>query len=175
MAGVPPSSPLPRRRYNGLSRPYSKAQIVAFGCLILSTLQWLFLIAPILPKCASSSVTLVFFGVVALVVHFGMRAITTDPLDVHLGQHWKTIGQDAVTVHGGPRTWFSRLYLYYNEERQAYPCPPDEPMKHCWICDIAVAEHSMHCKFCNKCVYHFDHHCIWLNTVRTALLCAVLY
>lgn len=37
-------------------------------------------------------------------------------------------------------------------------------MKHCWICDAQVADHSMHCKFCNKCVYRFDHHCLWLNT-----------
>lgn len=154
----------PPRRHNGLSRPYSKAQIAAFLCLVFSVLQWLCFIAPILPKCAASSVTLVFFGVVALVVHSGVLAVTIDPLDVHLCQHWKETGHDAVAANGGPDTRFSRIYNRFNEELQSYPCP-QEPMKHCWICDVPVAEHSMHCKFCNKCVYHFDHHCIWLNTV----------
>ena len=159
--------PPPHRRHNGLSRPYSKAQIASLACLVFSALQWLFFIAPVLPKCVSSAVTLVFFGVVALVVHFGLVTIATDPLDVHLCQRWKETGHDAVTVLQGKNKQPGcsvRMYLRYNQERQSYPCPQEE-MKHCWICDLPVAVHSMHCKFCNKCVYHFDHHCIWLNTV----------
>jgi len=167
---TPPAPP--PRRHNGLSRPYSNSQIIAFSCLIFSCLEWLLVIAPILPKCAASPVTLVWFGAVALVCHFGVQTLLVDPIDVHLCRHWKEHQQDAVSLmqqqqpHNACNKWNISLYQAANAERQARPVPPDEPMKHCWICDVAVAEHSMHCKFCNKCVYHFDHHCIWLNTVR---------
>jgi DHHC palmitoyltransferase len=78
-------------------------------------------------------------------------------------------------------TLLDRLYHRANAYRQSLPLPmaneaaantpsnngsctdqspPTHSTKHCWICDVTVATHSMHCKFCNKCVANFDHHCM---------------
>jgi hypothetical protein len=108
---------------------------------------------------ASIPVSILFFVVVVSVVHFGAHAMIVDPVDVHLCRHWRN-NQNTNPTPGG---FQERIYRYYNAARQAMDTP-EEPLKHCWICEADVAVHSMHCKFCNKCVYHFDHHCMWLNT-----------
>lgn len=141
------------RRNNGLSAPYSGAQIsawIAFGATIV---QFGVIVAPLLPKCAIAPIVIVFVVIAFAAAYYGGHTQIIDPVDVHL-----RAASPELTV----TTKLDQLYCHVNAPRQLPVI--DEPLKQCWICDTQVAEHSMHCKFCNKCVYHFDHHCMWLNT-----------
>lgn len=130
------------RRVNGLSAPYTTAQLSTWVFLPTLVLEFLFFVSPLLPIEASIPCTLVFCGLAAASAFYGFQAMSTDPADPRL--------EGAITnntdVGAGPST----------------PCSwdPNEPTKQCWICDIQVGEKSMHCKFCNKCVDRFDHHCM---------------
>jgi hypothetical protein len=125
------------QRHNGLSPPYTVAQVSTWITLPTLVLEFLFFVSPILPVAASIPCTLVFVALAALSTYYGLLAMYIDPSD--------------------PR-------LFANPEAATYGAEctidPTESTKHCWICDVTVAEKSMHCKFCNKCVHHFDHHCM---------------
>jgi hypothetical protein len=176
-----------QRRSNGLSRPYSSAQIAAWVAMVASLLQFVLVICPILDPCAVTPILMAFGVTVFAVLHAGAQTILIDPVDVHLCRHLREQqqhqqnGDDHLppvvdpllaynklnnplhkppSVSNNSNSWLDAWYVQVNGPRQALPLPVDEDMKQCWICDTQVAEHSMHCKFCNKCVYHFDHHCM---------------
>jgi hypothetical protein len=159
---------VPRRR-NGLTPPYSRAQMSAWVALVATAIQFPLFCSPVMPLAASVPMTLVFFSFVTGTIYYGTLALGVDPMDPHLAQHLKEEEQntngagaaDADTQEASNKDstkGLGAVHAYCNPVRQG-PLP-DEPMKQCWICDTQVAEHSMHCKFCNKCVYHFDHHCM---------------
>jgi hypothetical protein len=174
------------RRKNGLSAPHTAAQISAFLALVGTALQFAIVVAPALPRCSSAPITLAFAALVMCVINFGGKAVSIDPIDVHLERHLTeryggtshggdeqneapvataaTTGSSAIGGSNAAKKlewtdWQGRLYRYFNGHRRDQPLPV-EPMKQCWICNAQVAEPSMHCKFCDKCVYHFDHHCM---------------
>jgi hypothetical protein len=123
-------------RINGLSPPYTTAQLSTWIYLPTLVLQFLFFVSPLLPLGASIPCTVVFFGCAAASAYFGIQATRTNPADPRL-----EVAAETDT-----------------DGDAACPWDPNEPTKQCWICDIQVGEKSMHCKFCNKCVNHFDHH-----------------
>jgi hypothetical protein len=141
---------VPGRR-NGFSSPYSKAQIVAWLLLALTMLQFPFFVSPVMPIAASIPVTLFFFALIGGILYYGCLTQAVDPMDVHLRcfLNEKQPEEEAK---------LSKFYTKFNPLPQGPQ--PEEPMKHCWLCDTQVAEPSMHCKFCNKCVKNFDHHCM---------------
>lgn len=121
------------RRVNGLSPPYTGAQLSTWILLPVLVLQFLFFSTPLLPLEASIPCTLCFIALAGFSTYFAYVAMNIDPADPRLEPHdpnsesrWET----------------------------------DAPTKQCWICDKQVGEKSMHCKYCNKCVDHFDHHCM---------------
>jgi len=130
------------RRINGLSPPYTAAQLSTWVFLPTLVLEFLFFASPLLPLAASIACSLIFFFSAAASTYFALKAMKTDPADPRICSRSET--GDG---HDGACAW-----------------DPNEPTKQCWICDVQVGEKSMHCKFCNKCVGHFDHHCMWLNT-----------
>ncbi|GKY94438.1 hypothetical protein MPSEU_000409600 [Mayamaea pseudoterrestris] len=151
-------------RLNGFSRPYSPAQIAAWTALIVTSLEFVMIISPILPVAASVIITLMYMSVVGLVIYYGGQTQIVDPMDPYLAKFLQETRPPSTT----------KLYRYFN------PLPPTEPqqpsnveeqaidneesLKQCWLCDLQVKTKSMHCKFCNKCIDEFDHHCMWLNT-----------
>jgi hypothetical protein len=169
--------PLPHR-LNGLTPPYSGPQMAAMAAFILTILEFSIVVAPSLHLSAIAPVSIVFLGIVAAVINFGAKAVLTDPMDAHVIEHWRQQNRlptspiicrpataadnnDGMIVpRNPPLTRLERVYVWFNQERHEEFRLPVEQMKHCWICDLPVADHSMHCKFCNKCVYHFDHHCM---------------
>lgn len=143
-------------RLNGFTRPFSPAQIAAWAALLCLSLEWLVIIAPILPVAASVVITLVYFALVGLVLYYGGRTQAIDPMDPYLGNYLIQSSRLPTTT---------KLYEYFN--------PPTEftqvadtveaqevTLKHCWLCDTQVKPKSLHCKFCNKCCDEFDHHCM---------------
>lgn len=142
-------------RLNGFTKPYSPAQIAAWAALAVTSLEFLIVISPILPVAASVVVTLVYFGMVGLVLYFGGRTQAIDPMDPYLGTYLQS--NRTLTTN--------KLYLYFNPPRQqpADPAMVEDgqvALKQCWLCDTQVKPKSMHCKFCNKCIDEFDHHCM---------------
>jgi hypothetical protein len=125
------------RRPNGLSPPYTIAQVSTWITLPTLVLEFLFFVSPLLPLAASIPCTLVFVGLAALSAYYAFLAMYIDPSDPRLLTTTNTANAE-----------------------KACAIDPNESTKHCWICDVTVAENSMHCKFCNKCVHHFDHHCM---------------
>ena len=146
------------RRLNGLSPPYTAAQISAWVALVASYAQFIVFITPVLPLIAAITVTAYFTVVVGAVVYFGVKTQLLDPIDVHLATNWKNTAPDP-PYFSQQKTLLNTLYQQNNPDPSLGVLPHEE-MKQCWICDTMVADHSMHCKFCNKCVYHFDHHCM---------------
>uniref|UniRef100_A0A7S0UH91 Palmitoyltransferase n=1 Tax=Pseudo-nitzschia delicatissima TaxID=44447 RepID=A0A7S0UH91_9STRA len=134
-------------RTNGLSPPYTPAQLSTWIFLPTLVLEFLFCVSPLMPIAASIPVTLVFLSLAGISVTYAYWAMSTDPSDPRLVHHRKQQCQVADSGNGAVATWNT-----------------EDPTKQCWICDIQVGTKSMHCKFCNKCVDHFDHHCMWLNT-----------
>ena len=126
------------RRINGLSPPYTAAQLSTWVFLPTLVLEFLFFASPLLPLAASIACSLIFFFSAAASTYFALKAMKTDPADPRICSRSET--GDG---HDGACAW-----------------DPNEPTKQCWICDVQVGEKSMHCKFCNKCVGHFDHHCM---------------
>ena len=151
------NTPEAPRRKNGLSAPYSWAQIAAWAAFFLSLLEFLVFVAPILPVAGSVVLTLVFVGLWTATFYNGILTQSIDPIDLHLHQHLQSRG-DA-----GSPTKASGLFRHFCQQ-EVPPAPSSDALKQCWICDTQVQETSMHCKYCSKCVYKFDHHCMWLNT-----------
>jgi hypothetical protein len=151
-----------KRRQNGFSTPYSVPQIAAWVALVLSFLEFILFVSPLMPLEISIPVTIYFAALVVGVVYFGSRTQLLDPIDIHLLKDLRTVGQEdsnnnASTYFHNTGNCLLHLYKHLNPEITSLP---EEEMKQCWICETMVADHSMHCKFCNKCVYHFDHHCM---------------
>ena len=130
-------------RINGLSPPYTSAQLSTWAFLPTLVLEFLFFASPLLPLAASIPCTVVFFAFAVASSYFGFLATRTNPADPRLQA---AASKPDVECDG--------------EGRPSCPWDPNEPTKQCWICDVQVGEKSMHCKFCNKCVDHFDHHCM---------------
>lgn len=156
--------PLPQR-LNGLTPPYSGPQIAALAAFVLTILEFGVVVAPSLHYCAIAPVSLVFIGIVCAVINFGAKAISTDPMDIHVIEHLRQQNRlptsNTCTPANNPKlTRLEQVYVFFNQDRHETFRLPQETMKQCWICDLQVADHSMHCKFCNKCVYQFDHHCM---------------
>ena len=153
---MPDSSSSERqRRRNGLSPPYTSAQVSTWVTLPTLVLEVLFFVSPIIPWQASIPVTIAFVALAVLASYYGILAMWTDPADPRLFQQERQ--QQSYHHH------HSDDADHKNGRAQRKPpieIDPTEPTKHCWICDVTVAEKSMHCKFCNKCVHHFDHHCM---------------
>ena len=156
---------VPARR-NGCSLPFSGAQITAWICLLLTFLEFLFIVSPVMPIAASIPVTIFFVALNASVCYFGICTLLIDSMDVHLGKclkERKKAREDGQEDDSSDKKktnvpFFDRIYDQYNPSLDVLP--EEDNMKHCWTCDTQVSEHSMHCKFCNKCVSNFDHHCI---------------
>ncbi|GAX27773.1 hypothetical protein FisN_13Hh124 [Fistulifera solaris] len=155
-----------KRRRNGFSTPYSVPQIAAWIALVLSFLEFILFVSPLMPLEISIPVTIYFVALIVGVVYFGSRTQLMDPIDLHLFNDLRALSQEDSTNNASDYFHITgkclpQLYQRLNPEITSLP---EEEMKQCWICETMVADHSMHCKFCNKCVYHFDHHCMWLNT-----------
>ena len=125
-------------RVNGLSPPYTPAQISTWVFLPLLVIEFLLVVSPILPLVASIPCTILFCCFAGASAGFAIVAMKIDPSD--------------------PRVLACRRVD--DVENGEGVINPEEPTKQCWICDIQVGVKSMHCKFCNKCVDHFDHHCM---------------
>jgi hypothetical protein len=137
------------RRKNGLVRPYTTAQISTWVTLPTLVLQFLFFVSPILPWEASIPCTLLFMLLAAASAYHGLMAMWIDPADPRLDHD-----------HGNNNNGSNGNGNGNGSPAAACTWDPNEPTKHCWICDHQVAQKSMHCKFCNKCVDNFDHHCM---------------
>jgi hypothetical protein len=143
-------------RLNGFTKPFSKAQIAAWTALVATSLEFIMIISPILPVAASVIVTLVYFGLVGLVIYYGGRTQGIDPIDPYVAQYLQET-RPPIT---------SKLYLFFNPPAQQSAVAEDQgveeedSLKQCWLCDTQVKVQSMHCKFCNKCIDKFDHHCM---------------
>jgi hypothetical protein len=151
-----------KRRRNGFSTPYSVPQIAAWIALVLSLLEFILFVSPLMPLEISIPVTIYFVALIVGVVYFGSRTQLMDPIDLHLFNDLRALSQEDSTNNASDYFHITgkclpQLYQRLNPEITSLP---EEEMKQCWICETMVAEHSMHCKFCNKCVYHFDHHCM---------------
>ncbi|VEU40900.1 unnamed protein product [Pseudo-nitzschia multistriata] len=144
-----PDSARPTRK-NGLSPPYTPAQISTWVLLPFLVLGFLFFVSPILPLAASIPCTILFVLSAIASIYHGYMAMYIDPSDPRLLNANHSNNQNQSGRGNGA---CENCYV-----------DPEEPTKQCWICDVQVGEKSMHCKFCNKCVDHFDHHCMWLNT-----------
>ena len=138
------------RRVNGLSPPYTAAQITTWVLLPLLILEFGFFATPLLPLFAGIPcfVILILLGVIS--AYNGYQTMKVDPSDPRLllslkkknGGNNNDDGDDG--NNGGD-----------DDENKI---DNSEETKHCWICDVQVNEKSMHCKFCNKCIDHYDHH-----------------
>lgn len=137
-------------RKNGLSPPYTPAQVSTWVFLPTLVVEYLLVVSPLLPLAVSIPCSIVFCSLVGFSVGYAYKAMKTDPSDprlVHYREQNNNNNQCENVESGRNTNW-----------------DPQDPTKQCWICDIQVGVKSMHCKFCNKCVDHFDHHCMWLNT-----------
>lgn len=126
-------------RENGLSPPYTPAQVSTWVFLPTLVLEFLLVVAPLLPLVPSIIFTIIFCSLAGAAAGYAFMAMKIDPSD-------------------------PRLLDSQQNNNQGSRWNPQDPTKQCWICDVQVGVKSMHCKFCNKCVDHFDHHCMWLNT-----------
>ena len=148
-------TPRPRRK-NGVTPPFTSAQMSTWFALPSLVIEFLVVVSPILPVAVSIPCTIVFFITACSSAVNGLRAMTIDPADPRLptqeerengeggdGNEEGNGHQQNCSNNGGTRSW-----------------DHNEPTKHCWICRHDVSEKSMHCKFCNKCVHTFDHHCM---------------
>jgi len=146
----PPTNDSPRRK-NGFSTPYTGAQLSTWVALPMLVVEFVLLVAPVLPLAAMIPCTIIFALTAVLAAYYAFLAQYIDPMDEHLAKHLQLMEESnseaQLTNHG-----FGSCLGGVNDEV--------EPLKHCWICDTQVAEHAMHCKFCNKCVGNFDHHCM---------------
>lgn len=131
------------RRVNGLSRPFTPAQVSTWVFLPCLVLEFLLFCSPLLPVAASVPLTLIFAGLAASSSYFGYVAMTIDPADPRIDRG--STGNSANTE--------SAANAGSNGDSE-------EDTKHCWLCDCRVHTLSMHCRYCNKCVDHFDHHCM---------------
>ena len=148
-------------RLNGFTSPFSPAQVAAWAALGCLSLEWLMIIAPILPVAASVILTLVYLALVGLVLYYGGQTQAIDPMDPYLGKHLIQSSRLPTTT---------KLYRYFNPVTQYTDVAAEAvtnvesqqqvTLKQCWLCDTQVKPKSLHCKFCNKCVDEFDHHCM---------------
>jgi palmitoyltransferase len=132
-------------RKNGLSPPYTPAQLSTWVFLPTLVVEYLLVVSPLLPLAVSIPCSVVFCSMAGFSVGYAYKAMKTDPSDPRLVHHREQNNNNQCeTVESGRNTNWD----------------PQDPTKQCWLCDIQVGVKSMHCKFCNKCVDHFDHHCM---------------
>ena len=143
----PPRNDTPRRK-NGFSTPYTGAQLSTWVALPLLIVEFLLVVAPVLPLEAAIPCTVVYGITAAMAAYYAAMAQLIDPMDEHLAKHLEKKEKGEEDEDNG----FAGCLGGVGDTV--------EPLKHCWICETQVAEHAMHCKFCNKCVGKFDHHCM---------------
>lgn len=122
------------RRINGLSRPYTPAQLSTWVLLPVLVLEFCLFNTPLLPLVPSIVCTVLFCLFALSSTYFAYTAMSIDPKDPRVPPFGAN-DDGCRDVEG-------------------------EETKQCWLCDVQVGIKSMHCKFCNKCIDHFDHHCL---------------
>lgn len=146
-------------RKNGLSPPYTPAQVSTWIFLPALVLEFVLVVTPNLPMAASIPCTILFLCLAGASAGYAYIAMVTDPSDPRLPPRCEPADETQNTRANQQLRW-----------------NPQDPTKQCWICDIQVGVKSMHCKFCNKCVDHFDHHCMctlsmWLPKILKGSFC----
>lgn len=178
----------PRRR-NGLTRPFSTAQLSAGAAFVLSAVQYAVVCAPLLPKGAIAPITLLFVAAVGWVWHASLETMLIDTVDVHLCRHYHhspvphnddeddpnregTAGNVTTNLilrnplHRPPlppgTPLLDRLYLRTNAARQALPVPPDNNNDHGDTNDTN-ADAMKQCWICDVPVAEHSMHCKFCN------------
>lgn len=154
----PPRNDNPRRK-NGFSTPYAGAQLSTWIALPMLVVEFVLLVAPVLPLAAMIPCTIIFALTAVLAAYYAFLAQYIDPMDEHLEKHLKQMEENN---NEPAANGFGSCLGGVNDEV--------EPLKHCWICDTQVSEHAMHCKFCNKCVGNFDHHCMCKSVIIISII-----
>lgn len=155
----PPRNDNPRRK-NGFSTPYTGAQLSTWVALPALCVEFVVVVAPILPLEAAIPCTIIFGITAALAAYYAFMAQKIDPMDDHLAKHLERQRNGEEEPDNG----FGGALGGVGDEA--------DTLKYCWICETQVAEHAMHCKFCNKCVGNFDHHCLCkLDGSRESKIC----
>ena len=156
----PPRNDNPRRK-NGFATPYTGAQLSTWVALPTLIVEFLVVVAPVLPLEAMIPCVIVYGIVAILAAYYAYLAQAIDPMDKHLAKYLERKEENGAGAGGeddennnnnGGGGGFGGCLGGPNDQV--------EELKHCWICETQVSEHAMHCKFCNKCVGNFDHHCM---------------
>lgn len=127
------------RRVNGLSRPYTAAQISTWVFLPMLVLQFLFFAAPLLPIAASIPCSIIFCGLAVCSSYFGYLSMKVDPVDPRLTSN------NPSDLSTGPT-------------KQCWICDTQvgEKSMHCKFCNKCVDHFDHHCMCKSKeqnCVF----------------------
>lgn len=123
---------------NGLSCPWDRLQMTAWGMMAYSTAVAYWQVELRLPHLGQLLYGTIFTLSQAAVLILGLLATCTDPTDPIVYNHRRA--QQGLSFFD-----------------------PDQYQAFCTICGTYVQLHSKHCGECNRCVSGFDHHCRWLN------------